>query len=292
MSDRPTSKTRAGAFHRVRTSRRQLFGFRWVSCSASEAHSKGHELSRLVPKVDIPHHLTVLRTMLIDWLLQRHLLLIGNQGVGKNKLADRFLSMLRLEREYLQLHRDTTVQSLTTQPLLQNGVVVYQDSPLVSAVRHGRVLVIDEADKAPLEVVCILKSLAEDGEFTLGDGRTIMASERIPEPPSQLHEQPILPISPSFRMIVLANRPGYPFLGNDFYRECGDVFATHAVDNPDITSEVELLRSYGPSVPQAGRLTNSCMNRPCSQSTFCLEMTHDVALLLAGGGVSKSILPE
>ena len=30
-------------------------------------------------------------------------------------------------------------------------VVVYQDSPLVSAVRHGRVLVIDEADKAPLE---------------------------------------------------------------------------------------------------------------------------------------------
>ena len=220
------------------------------------------------PKVDIPHHLTVLRTMLIDWLLQRHLLLIGNQGVGKNKLADRFLSMLRLEREYLQLHRDTTVQSLTTQPILQNGVVEYQDSPLVSAVRHGRVLVIDEADKAPLEVVCILKSLAEDGEFTLGDGRTIMARERIPEPPSQLHEQHLLPISPGFRMIVLANRPGYPFLGNDFYRECGDVFATHAVENPDITSEVELLRSYGPSVPQAGRLTKSCMTRPRPQSAF------------------------
>ena len=98
-----------------------------------------------------------------------------------------------------------------------------QDSPLVSAVRHGRVLVIDEADKAPLEVVprlwsavglggwwlrwvggiwraailttcqpkgdgenwtktivpevCILKSLAEDGEFSLGDGRTIMKKE-------------------------------------------------------------------------------------------------------------------
>lgn len=105
--------------------------------------------------------------MLIDWLLDRHLLLIGNQGVGKNKLADRFLGLLRLEREYLQLHRDTTVQSLTIQPMLQNGVVIYQDSPLVSAVRHGRVLVIDEADKAPLEVVCILKSLAEDGDLTL-----------------------------------------------------------------------------------------------------------------------------
>ena len=61
--------------------------------------------------------------------------------------------MLRLEREYLQLHRDTTVQSLTTRPLLQDGVVVHQDLTLVSAVRHGRVLIIHEADKAPLEVI-------------------------------------------------------------------------------------------------------------------------------------------
>ena len=30
---------------------------------------------------------------------------------------------------------------------------------------------------------------------------------------------------PKFQMIVLANRPGFPFLGNDFFREIGDVFA-------------------------------------------------------------------
>ncbi|CAK9038246.1 unnamed protein product [Durusdinium trenchii] len=205
----------------------------------------------LVPStlfVDIPQHVAMLRTMLIDWLLQRHLLLIGNQGVGKNKLADRFLSMLRLEREYLQLHRDTSVQSLTCQPVLQDGKVVYQDSPLVSAVRYGRVLVIDEADKAPLEVVCILKSLAEDGEFSLADGRTIMKPEHLSREVES--NDCVLPIAAGFRMIVLANRPGYPFLGNDFYRECGDVFASHAIDNPDVPSEVELLRSYGPSVPQ------------------------------------------
>jgi len=71
----------------------------------------------------------------------------------------------RLLQATAKKNQDTTVQSLTIQPMLQNGVVIYQDSPLVSAVRHGRVLVIDEADKAPLEVVCILKSLVEDGEF-------------------------------------------------------------------------------------------------------------------------------
>ena len=42
-----------------------------------------------------------------------HLLLIGNQGVGKNKLTDRMLELLGAEREYFQLHRDTTVAALT-----------------------------------------------------------------------------------------------------------------------------------------------------------------------------------
>ncbi len=41
---------------------------------------------------------------------ERFMLLIGNQGVGKNKLADRLLQLLNMEREYIQLHRDTTVQ--------------------------------------------------------------------------------------------------------------------------------------------------------------------------------------
>jgi hypothetical protein len=35
--------------------------------------------------------------------------------------------------------------------------VTYGDSPLVRACREGRVLMVDEADKAPREVVCILK---------------------------------------------------------------------------------------------------------------------------------------
>ena len=44
---------------------------------------------------------------------ERALLLIGNQGTGKNKLADRLLQLWRREREYMQLHRDTTVRALT-----------------------------------------------------------------------------------------------------------------------------------------------------------------------------------
>ena len=57
--------------------------------------------------------------------------------------------------------------------------------------------------------------------------------------------------APGFRAIVLANRPGYPFLGNDFFRECGDVLSCHTVANPDLPSELQLLRQYGPDVPDA-----------------------------------------
>lgn len=57
------------------------------------------------------------------------------------------------------LYRDTTVQSLTLQASVRDGVVVYEDSPLVQAVRSGHVLVVDEADKAPTHVTCILKVL-------------------------------------------------------------------------------------------------------------------------------------
>jgi von Willebrand factor A domain-containing protein 8 len=177
-------------------------------------------------------------------------LLIGNQGVGKNKLVDQMLHMLRREREYIQLHRDSTVQSLTMIPSLQDGRVIFEDSPLLRAAKTGRVLVIDEADKAPIEVLCLLKMLAEDGELILHDGRRLLSQQRI------LHEFPegsssntIIPIDPEFRLIVLANRPGYPFHGNNLFRECGDIFSVQVIENLDLSSEVTLLNAYGPNVP-------------------------------------------
>lgn len=120
-----------------------------------------------------PNHHRMLRDIALDFSLGEHLLIIGNQGVGKNKITDRFLELLRYPREYIQLHRDTTVQSLLVQPVLEHGKIVYKDSPLLKAVQHGRVLVVDEADKAPVYITSILKSLVERGEMELPDGRKI-----------------------------------------------------------------------------------------------------------------------
>ncbi|XP_069677328.1 von Willebrand factor A domain-containing protein 8 isoform X2 [Periplaneta americana] len=194
---------------------------------------------------DVPQHVTALELLLQDFTLGEHLLLVGNQGVGKNKLADRLLQLLNRPREYIQLHRDTTVQTLTLQPTVRGGVVVYEDSPLVQAVKHGHVLVVDEADKAPTHVTCILKTLVESGEMILSDGRRL-----VPHTDARAHinSPSIIPVHPDFRMIILANRPGFPFLGNDFFGALGDLFSCHAVDNPSPESELSLLEQYGPNV--------------------------------------------
>lgn len=63
------------------------------------------------------------------------------------------------------MFRDTTVETLTLQTTIEKGVLKHEDSALVKAVRAGHVLVIDEADKAPLHVVAILKSLLDSGWF-------------------------------------------------------------------------------------------------------------------------------
>lgn len=201
-----------------------------------------------------------------DFLIGNHLLLVGNQGVGKNKIADKLLQLMNRPREYIQLHRDTTVQTLTLQPTVRDGIVIYEDSPLVKvefevvriflhlitttlqAVKHGYILVVDEADKAPTHVTCILKTLVENGEMILSDGRKILPYS----PANQsLSSEYYIQTHPDFRMIVLANRPGFPFLGNDFFAALGDLFSCHAVDNPSTDSEIFLLQQYGPTVPES-----------------------------------------
>ena len=68
---------------------------------------------------------------------------------------------------------------------------------------------IDEADKAPLEVVAVLKSLVEDKEMRLADGRRIVTKEQAAleaASESAASKATVIPIHDNFRMFVLANR--------------------------------------------------------------------------------------
>ena len=150
----------------------------------------------------------------------------------------------------------------------------------VRAVQSGMVLVVDEADKAPTHVTCILKNIIGRGDVTLADGRRIVHSSEFVRSLKifdwsvacdcsidcvhtmfvvmEIHRKPcaftwrkigrhcvativlltgsshdpgVIPVHPDFRMIALANRPGFPFLGNDFYAALGtyDILCVHSV---------------------------------------------------------------
>jgi len=172
---------------------------------------------------------------------EKALLICGYQGVGKNKIVDYLLHLLNCEREYLQLHRDTTIQSLLVVPQVEDGRIVYHDSPLVRAAKYGRILVLDEADKAPVEVVALLKGLIEDGQLSLPDGR-MLCYEGNPSDSS------IIKIHDDFCIWTLTNPAGYPFHGNDLSREMADVFSCHIVPPMDTESHKRILLSYGNKV--------------------------------------------
>ena len=210
-------------------------------------HRRSPQNPLLVPSPtfeDNPGHNQVLSDILDAHAVgERALLIMGFQGVGKNRVVDHLLYRLQCEREYLQLHRDTTVQSLLSSPSVENGRIIYNDSPLVRAAKNGRVLLVDEADKAPVEVVALLKGLIEDGELALPDGRTLKYESD--------HRNPdVVPIHPDFRVWALANPAKYPFHGNDISGEMSDVFSCHTVPPLDAESQRRILNSYGPNVPR------------------------------------------
>jgi hypothetical protein len=96
--------------------------------------------------------------------------------------------------------------------------------------------------------------LIETGEMLLSDGRKIVNSSYNVENEPAEERGRFIKMHPNFRMIILANRPGFPFLGNDFFAILGDLLSCHPVDNPDPQSEIEMLRMYAPNVSE--KVTN------------------------------------
>ncbi|KAI0342455.1 hypothetical protein BDW22DRAFT_1330827 [Trametopsis cervina] len=215
-----------------------------IACfnAAEDAEGTASHIPHMNNFYDNSLQTALMRDLAIDMeVLGEHLVLLGNQGVGKNKVVDRLCQLLQRPREYIQLHRDSTVNQLMFTTSLEGGVMQYTDSPLLRAIKYGRVIIIDEADKAPEHVVAIFKSLAGQGELTLTDGRRVRR---------QKERESDIVVHPNFRLILLANRPGYPFLGNHFLQVLGDNFSCHSVTNPDMQSERRLLEQLAPSISE------------------------------------------
>lgn len=165
--------------------------------------------------------------------LQLPLLLLGVQGTGKNMMIDVCCQQEKIPRHYLQLHLDSTQESLFSQMTVVDGQICQQESPLLDAIRLGHVCVLDELDKASPSVIGTLRSLIK-GSFRMPDGRMIGRDEKTAD----------ILIHRDFSLVCLANPGVAPFLGANVREELGSVVNAVVVDPPSRDAMTQILASY------------------------------------------------
>jgi MoxR-like ATPase len=89
--------------------------------------------------------------------------LVGPKGCGKSLIIDQFASLLNYPIEYFVLYKD-----LSARELLQ------QNTPLVQAAIHGRLLVLDGINRLNNDTLVSLQRLIQDRELFLPDGTRLL----------------------------------------------------------------------------------------------------------------------
>lgn len=117
------------------------------------------QVSRVAPSfiADRPHLLADAEAAL---RLGKHLLFRGPTGSGKTRLAETLAGRLGLEMESINCSVDLDLEALLGYRTLGladgKTVVEYVEGPVIRAMRHGRMLYIDELNVARPEVLPIL----------------------------------------------------------------------------------------------------------------------------------------
>lgn len=79
-----------------------------------------------------------------------------------------------------------------------------------------------------------MKDITLCADIMLGDNKFNRVNSCLTDVESTPVSTNVIKAHPDFRMIVLANRPGFPFLGNDFFGSLGKKAVTFFLINKTI----------------------------------------------------------
>ena len=152
----------------------------------------------------------------------------GHTGNGKTKMVEQVCANLNKELIRINISIDTDETDLVGGPSLENGNIIFKDGPVLTAMRKGVILLIDECDRGSSKLLSILSILEGSSYYNKKTGETI-----IPKP--------------GFNIIATANSKGYGSEDGKYLSQIIDQAflerfgITVEQEYPDIKTETKIL---------------------------------------------------
>lgn len=150
-------------------------------------------------------------------------LLKGPTGSGKSRFVEAMAYQLGCEMIKVSCNEDTSSADLLGRFLLKGNETIWQDGPVVRALRKGTLLYLDEIAEAREDVIVVLHSLT--------DHRREMAVDRINE---------VIQAPPRFILVASFN-PGYQSRLKEMKPSTRQRFITLDFDYPNEVIEKEII---------------------------------------------------
>ncbi len=152
------------------------------------------------------------------------LLLKGPTGCGKSRFVEKMAHEMGCEFIKVSCNEDTSASDLLGRFLLKGNETIWQDGPVVRAVKAGALLYLDEIAEAREDVIVVLHSLT--------DHRREIAIDRL---------NAVVAAPPGF-MLVASFNPGYQSRLKEMKPSTRQRFVTLQFDYPSETIESEIIQ--------------------------------------------------
>jgi MoxR-like ATPase len=213
--------------------------------------------------------------------------LYGGTGAGKSSLAEQVCAIGKIPLIYQSFHEDIKPDSLFGNFRLEDGNTVWQDGPVTKAYREGLVLLLDEIDGTPPEILFCLYAILDRKPLVLADNGCEVVKP---------HE--------NFRIIATGNTLGR---GDDQGSYCGTNVLNRAflnrfriwyeVEYPKESVYKKIIMNEGVAegvaklVARLAREINTAAMNGTLTETFSLRDARDIAKAadILGGNVQRAL---
>ncbi len=166
------------------------------------------------------------------------LLLKGPTGCGKSRFVEAMAEELQLPLSKVSCNEDTSSSDLIGRYLLKGNETIWQDGPVLNAVKSGGILYLDEIAEAREDVTVVLHSLS--------DHRRELAVDRL----NTVFK------APSNFILVASFNPGYQSRLKEMKPSTRQRFVTLSFQYPNEKIESEIIqRETGIDEKTASKLT-------------------------------------